>query len=258
MKFDDLDKKMRVFETAHDTHVVPETFIVARIDGRGFTRLTKEVHKFEAPYDERFRDYMIATTEHLMNCGFRIVYGYTQSDEISLLLHRDETLFDRKVRKLTSVLAGEASARFTLALGAVACFDCRICELPNERLVIDYFRWRSEDALRNALNAHCYWLLRKEGATVKEATARLLGIPVADKHELLFTKGINFAKLPAWQRRGIGLYWEDFEKEGRNPKTGAVTKTTRRRIKADLDLPMKDAYSELVKRLVRASAAPIE
>src|SRR5688572_28303391 len=134
MKFDDLDKKMRAFETAHDTFVVPEVFIVARIDGRGFTRLTKEVHKFEAPYDERFRDHMIATTEHLMNCGFRVIYGYTQSDEISLLLHRDETLFDRKVRKLTSVLAGEASARFTLALGAIACFDCRLCELPNERL----------------------------------------------------------------------------------------------------------------------------
>jgi tRNA(His) guanylyltransferase len=49
MKFDDLDKKMRVFETAHDTFVQPEVFIVARIDGRGFTRLTKEVHKFEAP-----------------------------------------------------------------------------------------------------------------------------------------------------------------------------------------------------------------
>lgn len=31
--------------------------MVARIDGRGFTRLTKEVHKFDAPYDERFRDY---------------------------------------------------------------------------------------------------------------------------------------------------------------------------------------------------------
>lgn len=140
MKFDDLDRKMRVFETRQDTFVLPEIFMVARIDGRGFTRLTKEVHKFESPYDERFRDHMIATTEHLMNCGFRVIYGYTQSDEISLLLHRDESLFDRKVRKLTSILAGEASARFSLALGTVACFDCRICEFSNEGLVVDYFR----------------------------------------------------------------------------------------------------------------------
>ncbi|MGH7456108.1 MAG: tRNA(His) guanylyltransferase Thg1 family protein, partial [bacterium] len=87
MKFDDLDAKMRVFETAHDHCVLPGIHIVARLDGRGFTRLTKEVHHFEAPFDERFRDLMLATTEHLMDCGFRMLYGYTQSDEISLLVH---------------------------------------------------------------------------------------------------------------------------------------------------------------------------
>ena len=89
MKFTELDTRMRTFETAHDLCVLPE-YGVARVDGRNFTRLTKEVHALEAPYDARMRDYMIATAEHLMTCGFRAVYGYTQSDEISLLLHRDE------------------------------------------------------------------------------------------------------------------------------------------------------------------------
>jgi len=50
MKFDDLDQKMRVFETAHDLCVLPGLHVVARLDGRGFTRLTKEVHQFEAPH----------------------------------------------------------------------------------------------------------------------------------------------------------------------------------------------------------------
>ena len=45
MKFDDLDAKMRQFETAQDFYVLPGLFLVARLDGRGFTRLTKEVHK---------------------------------------------------------------------------------------------------------------------------------------------------------------------------------------------------------------------
>lgn len=163
MKFDDLNKKMRVYETAHDHCVLPEIFMVARIDGRGFTRLTKELHNFEAPFDERFRDYMLGTTEHLVNCGFRVIYGYTQSDEISLLFHRDEDSFGRKLRKYNSLLAAEASAKFSLLLGSPAAFDCRIIQLPNENLVVDYFRWRNEDAHRNALNAHCYWALRKEG-----------------------------------------------------------------------------------------------
>ena len=46
MKFDELDTKMRVFETAHDLCVLPGLFMVARLDGRTFTRLTKEVQKF--------------------------------------------------------------------------------------------------------------------------------------------------------------------------------------------------------------------
>ena len=123
MKFSELDAAMRVYETAHDHSVLPGIFMVARIDGRSFTRLTKEVHDFEAPFDAQFRDHMIATTQHLLACGFKVIYGYTQSDEISLVLHRDEDSFDRKLRKLNSVLAGEASAKFSLLLGDLAAFD---------------------------------------------------------------------------------------------------------------------------------------
>lgn len=254
MKFDDLDKKMRVYETSHDHCVLPGIYMVARIDGRSFTRLTKDVHKFEAPYDERFRDYMVETTRHLMDCGFQTVYGYTQSDEISILLHRNETSFGRKLRKLDSVLAGEASARFSLSLGDIGAFDCRICQLPTENLVVDYFRWRNEDAHRNALNSHCYWMLRRQGENERSATQRLSGMSVGDKNELLFSLGkINFNDLPLWQKRGIGVYWESYTKEATNPKTGAVTEAARRRLKTDMELPMKDDYSLFIQSLVRAA-----
>ena len=116
MKFDDLDKKMRVFETAHDYCVPPGIYVVARLDGRNFTRLTKEVHRFEAPFDVTFRDYMVETAAHLMDCGFRVVFAYTESDEISLLLHPNDVTFGRKTRKINSVLAGEASGSFSLLL----------------------------------------------------------------------------------------------------------------------------------------------
>ena len=41
MKFDDLDKKMRIYEQSLDQILLPEIYMVARLDGRGFTRLTK-------------------------------------------------------------------------------------------------------------------------------------------------------------------------------------------------------------------------
>ncbi len=179
MKFDDLDAKMRTFETSHDHCVPPDLSMVARLDGRGFTRLTKEIHDFEAPYDERFRDFMVATIHHLMDSGFRIIYGYSQSDEISLLFHPGEDSFNRKLRKFNSILAGEASAKFSLLTGDIGCFDCRVSQLSSEALVIDYFRWRQEDARRNALNAHFYWMHRKRGKTGKEASDFLANLSVS-------------------------------------------------------------------------------
>ncbi len=250
MKFDELDEKMRRYETAFDLCALPGMFLVARIDGRSFTRLTKEVHKFETPFDVRVRDMMVATTEHLMNCGFRCVYGYTQSDEISLLFHPEIDTFDRKLRKYDSILAGEASAKFSLLLGSHAAFDCRISQLPNENLVRDYFRWRNEDAHRNALNGYCYWQLRNDGASATQATKRMNKMSVAEKNELLFQCGINFNDAPNWQKRGTGLYWESFSKAGFNPKTGQAVTTERRRVKIDYELPMKDSYGEFVLKLL--------
>lgn len=250
MKFDELDKRMRVFETAHDHCVLPGLHMVARLDGRNFTRLTKELHRFEAPYDERFRDMMLETIEHLMTCGPNVVYGYAQSDEISLLFAAGEDSFRRKLRKLNSVLAGEASAKFSLLLGDLACFDCRISQLPTARDVVDYFRWRNEDAHRNALNAHCYWCLRKDGQSVRQATSTLKGLSVSDKNELLFAHGINFNDLPNWQKRGVGLYWEEYDKAAENPITAETVTARRRRIQRDLDLPMRDEYSQFILKLI--------
>jgi len=139
-KFDELDRKMRDFETAHDVCVLPKLFMAAWIDGRSFTRLTKEVHKFESPFDVRMRDMMVDTTKHLMNCGFNVIFGYTQSDENSLLFYPEFSAFDRKLRKYNSILAGKASAKFSLLLGDIGVFDCRISELPTVDLVCDYFR----------------------------------------------------------------------------------------------------------------------
>jgi tRNA(His) 5'-end guanylyltransferase len=259
MKFDELDAKMRVFETANDHCVLPGIFMVARIDGRNFTRLTKDVHQFAAPFDEKFRDMMVETTKHLMNRGFRIIYGYTQSDEISLVFHQAENAFGRKLRKLDSVLAGEASAKFSLLLGDLAAFDCRISQLPTESDLIDYLRWRNEDAHRNALNAHCYWALRRKGMSVEQATNELSGRSTAEKNELLFTESkINFNDLPNWQKRGVGLYWEDYEKVGRNQLTGEDVTALRRRVRIDFELPMKEAYALFVREIVsRESVRPV-
>ncbi len=250
MKFDELDVQMRVYETSADYCVLPGIYIVARIDGRNFTTLTKTKGKFEAPFDIRFRDLMVETTKHLMNCGFKVMYGYTESDEISLLFDPNIDLFGRKIRKYNSILAGEASAKFSLLFGEIGVFDCRICQLPNEKAVIDYFRWRNEDAHRNALNAHCYWLLRRENYNKNEATKFIEHKTVAEKNEMLFSYGINFNNIPNWQKRGIGLYWVQKEKVGYNPKEKIEVKAERRILQVNYDLPMREEYSSFISEIL--------
>lgn len=255
MKFTELDRKMRIYETAHDLCVLPGIQMVARLDGRGFTKLLREKHPFEAPFDPRFRDMMVETGRHLMDCGFKFVLCYSQSDEISLLFHPDENSFGRKLRKLNSVLAGEASAKFSLLLGEPACFDCRISQLPLVQDVVDYFRWRNEDAHRNALNAHCYWLLRKQGYKPAAAQKQIDGLPVPAKNEMLFAEGgVNFNDLPLWEKRGWALLWKIVVKRATNRKTGEEVDAERRQLVLDLELPMRDEFSEMVRELLAERA----
>jgi len=121
MKFDELDSRMRVFETASDHCVLPGIWIVARLDGRSFTKLTRGIMRtskgdlLQTPFDYYFKEIMVDTTEFLMrDSGVSVLYGYTQSDEISLLFTLNEDSFGRKIRKLNSILAGEASSYFSL------------------------------------------------------------------------------------------------------------------------------------------------
>jgi tRNA(His) 5'-end guanylyltransferase len=94
MRTDDLDGRMRAFEAALDPCVLPGVWMVARLDGRNFTRPTKETHPFKAPFDRRFHDDMIQTAEQLMGgCGLKVAYAFTQSDQITLLFGPDEDGF---------------------------------------------------------------------------------------------------------------------------------------------------------------------
>lgn len=253
MKFDEFDKQMRIYEESLDQYILPDMYIVARLDGRSFTNLTKKTCNFEAPFDIKFRNLMVDTVKALLECGFRIVYGYTESDEISLLFHPDDNTFGRKVRKLNTTLAGEASAAFSLALGRAATFDCRIVPLPNKDRVADYFVWRQEDSHRNSLNAHCYWVLRKEGEDQNLATMELEGKSVAYKNELLFQKGINYNDLPAWQKRGIGVYFQNVSKEGYNPIKDEKVVTQRRELFTDYELPIGEEYKDFILRFLEVS-----
>lgn len=246
MDFNTLDKLMRSFEQSLDRTMMQGIYIVARLDGHGFTRLTKQEWDLEKPFDIRFHEAMLATLRQLMESDFRVVYGYTQSDEISLLFHIDDQIFGRKERKFLSILASQASVAFSTAAGRCGVFDCRLVPLPSKEYVLDYFRWRQEDCHRNSLNSHCYWLLRKQGMSASDAQRTMAKMTVATKNELLFSNGINYNNLPLWQRRGVGMYFSQFEHHGFNPVTNEPTSCIRRKLELNEQLPIGPQYAEMI------------
>ncbi len=247
MDNDAFEKKMRELEYYHSWRLLPGAWVVIRVDGRGFSRFTES--RFEKPFDLQFHALMVQTARAIL-AELQGVYAYTESDEISVLFPSNWDLFDRSLEKIVSISASIASATFTHAAQTVVHFDSRVWLGVNKSQVVDYFRWRQADATRCALNGWCYWTLRKSGKSVREATGELETQSVAFKNELLFQHGINFNELPSWQRRGVGLYWEKFEKEGYNPIQNKTVVAKRRRIKVEEELPMKDAYGEFILKII--------
>lgn len=247
MRIKDLETRMRALEWFHSLAVLPGAWTIIRVDGRGFSRFTEQ--RFDKPFDARFSAVMVDTAQALLT-ELNGRYAYTESDEISVVLDPSFELFGREVEKLVSLSASIASAAFTHAIGEPACFDSRIWMGTSEDDVADYLSWRQADAARCALNGWCYWTLRKEGESQRQATRTLDRATVSAKNELLFARGINFNELPTWQRRGVGLWWETYEKVGHDPIRGIDVPATRRRIHIERDLPMKDDYRALITRLI--------
>lgn len=255
MKGKETDRQMRALEYFRGVRLLPGVWPVIRLDGRSFGSFVGD--RFERPYDERFRDLIVATSRAVLD-ELQGLYAYTMSDEISLLLPREWEMFDRRMEKAVSVSAGIASAAFTHAAGEPAHFDSRIWLGADTGLVAEYFTWRQGEAARNALHSWCYWTLRKEGKNAREASSALRGKGAAFQNELLFCRGINFNDLPPWQRRGVGLYRERYEKPGHDPVKDAVTVAVRRRTRVAMDLPVKDEYAQFLHRIMAGSAAMAE
>ncbi|QFG22393.1 tRNA(His) guanylyltransferase Thg1 family protein [Actinomadura sp. WMMB 499] len=247
MRNDDLETRMRERERFHALTLHPGAWAIVRVDGRSFSKYTET--RFDKPFDPRFSALMAGAAEALLTeLGGR--YAYTESDEISVVLDPANELFGREVEKLVSLSAGITTAAFTHAAGEPAVFDGRVWTGTSLDDVVDYLSWRQADAARCALNGWCYWTLRKDGRSARQATRDMHRTSVSDKNELLFARGINFNDVPAWQRRGVGLWFETFEKAGHDPVADVPVTATRRRVRVERELPMRDAYRTFVRDLL--------
>jgi tRNA(His) 5'-end guanylyltransferase len=214
---------------------VPPVFV--RLDGRAFHRLTARLH-LKKPFDDRFTEAMVAVSKALVaESGLSPAFAYTFSDEISLYLNA--LPFSGRVEKIDSVAASYAASAFTLALGIEEpmAFDARIIQASHES-ALEYMVNRQDEAWRNHLNAYCQQALIMDGMSVKKAAETLKGMPARKLHDMMHARGVNLAKTPAWQRRGVLVRKTVTEKGGYNPKTKKAVVVQRSTVTADRNLPL--------------------
>ena len=214
---------------------IPPIFV--RLDGRAFHRLTQKFG-FLKPYDNRFCKAMVEVSKDLVaQSGLSPVFAFTFSDEISLFFN--DLPFSGRVEKIDSVAASFAASALTLALSSAEplSFDARIVQ-TNTESAVEYMINRQHEAWRNHLNAYCQHALIEEGMDANSAAAYLKGKPAQDLHELMHKRGVNLAKTPAWQRRGILIMKKEIEKDGFNPVTQEHVTVTRNKVAVNCDLPL--------------------
>ena len=161
--------------------------VIIRVDGRSFHTFTKG---FKKPFDDVLVKTMQDTMKYLCENVQGCVLGYTQSDEISLVLTdyaelTTDAWFGNNLQKMCSVSASMATLAFNKAFNdnivkyidnnldadcgvtkdlteyakilinarnKGAMFDSRVFTIPKEE-VCNYFIWRQQDSTRNSIQS---------------------------------------------------------------------------------------------------------
>jgi tRNA(His) 5'-end guanylyltransferase len=199
----DLGDRMKEYERLQAGQwLMPRLPVCVRVDGRTFSRLTRKLAK---PYDKRLSVVMAKVAMHLAKeTGARC--AYTQSDEISLVLHQpdpgSQIMFNGKVHKLVSIIAAMASVAFNSRLGEDlardlggqhALFDCRVWNVPNLDEAANCILWREMDAKRNSIQSAARALFSHKQCDRKNS-ARL--------QDMLMEEGVNWHDYPSFFKRG--------------------------------------------------------
>ena len=224
---DSLGERMKTYyEAIPKTRLMRRTPVAIRIDGRAFHTFTRG---FQKPFDEVLGNTMVRTMEYLCQNIQGAKLGYTQSDEITILLTDYDTLetdawFDYEVQKICSISASMATMAFNTffknevdkfyynhcsredplfekhyqtyrdAQYKGAMFDARCFNIPKEE-ACNLVYWRQLDAARNSVQ-----MVGQANFSHNELQCLSCNM-IQDK--LFAERGINWSDYPIRWKRGV-------------------------------------------------------
>lgn len=232
------DRMKEYYENITRNKLTRRTPVIIRLDGKAFHTFTRG---FDKPFDKCIVRSMQETMNYLCNNIQGCVLGYTQSDEISLLLCDYQKLdtaawFDYNIQKMVSVSAAMATFKF---LDSMRDFYAMLTErLDKYNNIPDYnvesqslteeqainkaekiyrklmcgafFDARAFSIPKEEVNNYFIW--RQQDATKNSVMTlaqqyysqnALNGVKYKEAEDMLFTdKGINWNDLPTAVKRG--------------------------------------------------------
>lgn len=222
---DALGDRMKGYENITRNYLVRRTPVILRLDGKAFHTFTRG---FKKPFDEILVRSMQETMKYLCENIQGCVLGYTQSDEITLILVDYKKIdscawFDYNIQKCASISASMATLAFNRffeqevrlnydvesyltddvenklletylkAIRKGAMFDSRVFNIPKEE-VTNCVLWRQNDATRNSIEMVGHANFSQNQLHKKSCNE------IQDM--LMLQKGINWNNFPTHLKRG--------------------------------------------------------
>jgi tRNA(His) 5'-end guanylyltransferase len=230
---DQFGDRMKTYEAAYDYYITKRLPVIIRLDGRAFHNVTKKMPKPCYTFGKVMAHSMMAVAADIEGC----VFGYTQSDEVTLVLKNDQSLqsqawFDNRLQKMITIAASsmtywfnngwehrdfypdhqeesEIDSLYDFKL-PTAVFDARVFAVPSMIEMVNAVIWRQKDCLKNAISLAAYEELSKKHGK-GHARKMLDKQGQADRLELLKKEcSIEFHQhYPSAFRKGYGAYKKD-------------------------------------------------
>lgn len=255
--------RMKGYENVSRNYLKRRTPVIIRIDGKAFHTFTRGLKK---PFDRILMSAMQETMKYLCANIQGCVFGYTQSDEITLVLTDYATTttdawFGYNIQKVCSVAASIATMAFNKFFSNEfeeahrwacepdatdddrkyafeilynklnnAMFDARCFNIPKEE-VCNCLIWRQKDAIRNSIESvgHANFSQNK-----------LNGKSCNEIQDMLVEEfGINWNNFPVDCKQGSCCYRVNEELAMKNPRCPEETVVVSRRVwKVDTKPPI--------------------
>ena len=273
IKNDSLGDRMKRYEAVPKVYLTRRVPAIIRVDGKAFHTITRGMVKpFDAVLMAAMQDTMEYLCENIQGC----VLGYTQSDEITLVLTdyatvKTDAWFGYNVEKMTSIAASMATLAFNRALvshfgkffnkgienhsldiavdtayrraiARGALFDARTFNVPKDE-VANCLIWRQQDATRNSIEAV---------GQANFSQKQLHGKNCNEIQDMLFKeKGINWNDFPPDCKRGAACRKLPVTSEIDDPKNpGNKIMVERRKWMIDHETPIFQQDRDYIERLI--------